>query len=239
MTGWRALPGVGGGPSGLGPYEGTPAHLWVPLWEWFEAAFGRGYYFRKEAALLLVARLELDLAAADPASQRHELLFYRSVGMESDRLLQAIHYQTYEYTTKAQVEEVIRPNDAASVELREAWQNAYGFNPDPSDCWDHCIKALEALLKPLILPNYSGATLGKVVGEVSANRTGHGLVLRDNGLNNLTNPHDTLVGLLRLVWSNPDRHQGAHHRVPTIDEARGVLATTVTVAQWTREGLIH
>jgi len=142
-------------------------------------------------------------------------------------------------TTTGQFQQAASANDAASAELHEAWKNAYSFNPDPSDCWDHCIKALEALLKPLIVPTNTSATLGNVVGEIRSHPSSHGLALQDNGLNNLTDPHDTLVGMLRLVWANPDRHQGTHHRTPTNDEARGVLAVTITLVQWIREGLVH
>ncbi len=48
------------------------------------------------------------------------------------------------------------PEDAASAELREAWTRAYGRERDPSDAWDHAIKAVEALLRPIVSPRTRG-----------------------------------------------------------------------------------
>lgn len=141
-------------------------------------------------------------------------------------------------TTKEQYVEVVSSGDAASIELIAAWGHAYSFKPDPSDCWDHCIKALEELLKPIVTPGNTAATLGGVLHVLTTQKSAHSFALRDNGLNHVTDPYDTLRELLRLVWPNPDRHGGPHSRVPTVDEARGVLATTITIAQWAREGLI-
>jgi hypothetical protein len=47
-----------------------------------------------------------------------------------------------------------------------------------------------------------------------------------------------LVVMLRLVYPNPDRHQGQQRRAPTIEEARAVVHLAVTIVQWGREGLI-
>ena len=92
------------------------------------------------------------------------------------------------------------PNDAPSEELREACSNACSFSSNPSNCWDHCIKAVEALLKPTVMPNMPEATLGHIVGELTANPGKHPFTSRDHGLNHLTDPHVP-----------PDRHHGSSH----------------------------
>lgn len=55
---------------------------------------------------------------------------------------------------------------AASDELAEAWQAAYGREPNPSDAWDHSIKAVEHIIKPVICPNNTKATLSNVTGDL-------------------------------------------------------------------------
>jgi hypothetical protein len=57
--------------------------------------------------------------------------------------------------------------DEATTELQEAWANAFGRNGDPSDAWDHAIKAVEDVLIPEMISNNSNATLGNVVGELA------------------------------------------------------------------------
>jgi len=56
--------------------------------------------------------------------------------------------------------------DPASEHLGLAWSHAYGRNPDPSDAWDHAIKAVEVALRPMVCPNNTKATLSHVIGEL-------------------------------------------------------------------------
>jgi hypothetical protein len=122
------------------------------------------------------------------------------------------------------------PADDASTELLEAWAKAYGMKPDASDAWDHSIKAVEALLIPLVVPNKAKANLGDALGQMKANheRYTFGPVAEAEGVEKL----------LRLLWPNPDRHAGAERRIPTIEEARGIVHLAVAVVQWLRDGLI-
>ncbi|MFI0449769.1 hypothetical protein [Actinomadura sp. 6N118] len=63
----------------------------------------------------------------------------------------------------------IAPADMASAEIAAAWAAVYGRNPDPSDGWDHAIKAVEELLIPIVVLNQQKANLGGVAGELKAN----------------------------------------------------------------------
>jgi hypothetical protein len=64
---------------------------------------------------------------------------------------------------------VVAVSDPSAEELRQAWGAAFGRDPDPSDAWDHAIKAVEALLIPIVVPNAQKANLGTVAGELKAN----------------------------------------------------------------------
>ena len=58
------------------------------------------------------------------------------------------------------VRERDRNSGVASAELTEAWIRAYGRDPDPSDAWDHAIKAVEAILIPIVVSKAGQAAVG-------------------------------------------------------------------------------
>lgn len=129
-------------------------------------------------------------------------------------------------------------NDGGSVadELREAWSATFGRAPNPSDAWDHAIKAVEEVLIPIVVPKVSKPNLGTVAGELKANaeRWDFGLpahVGRGNG--------ETLEGLIRHIWPNPDRHGGGvTRRVPTQDEAESAVHIAVLIVALCRGRLV-
>ncbi len=127
------------------------------------------------------------------------------------------------------------PGDQASAELVEAWAKAYGLAPDPSDAWDHAIKAVEAVLIPIVVPAKAKATLGDVLGALKANPKGWTFVLATSS-SSLSNV-ETVEGLLRMMWPNPDRHGGGTlTRAPSLTEAEAVVQIAVTVVTWGRGG---
>lgn len=127
------------------------------------------------------------------------------------------------------------PADKASEELKEAWASAYGRTPNPSDAWDHSIKAVEEVLIPVVVPKVQKATLGDVLGQLKANPTGWKFLL---GTSSTTlDSVQTLEAMLRMMWPNPDRHGGGKTaRTPTPDEAAAVVQLAVLVVQWCRNG---
>lgn len=128
--------------------------------------------------------------------------------------------------------------DEATNELREAWANAFGRNGDPSDAWDHAIKAVEDVLIGEVMPNNQTATLGQVLGELGGQRSASNWRMILPGKDQ---DHDVapLVAMLRLMWPNHDRHGGtAPKRTPSMEEARAVVTLAVTIVQWHREGWV-
>lgn len=128
--------------------------------------------------------------------------------------------------------------DAASGELQEAWSKAYGRNPDASDAWDHAIKAVESVLVPIVTPNNPKATLGNVLGDLKAvpTKLSFKLATSSQAITNI----DTIEGMLRLIWPNPDRHGGASGatRKPDLDEAQAALQIAITIVQFVRAGVL-
>jgi hypothetical protein len=69
-------------------------------------------------------------------------------------------------TATAAFEKAREPKDVASAELSEAWSKAYGRDLDASDAWDHAIKAVEAILRGIVSPNNTQATLGTLIRDL-------------------------------------------------------------------------
>lgn len=52
----------------------------------------------------------------------------------------------------------------AHAHLGDAWSKLMGRNPDPTGAYREAIRAVEAVAKPVVLPNDSLASLGKMIG---------------------------------------------------------------------------
>jgi hypothetical protein len=137
--------------------------------------------------------------------------------------------------TVATYAEASSPSDTASRELKEAWTSAYGRNPNASDAWDHSIKAVEAILIPIVVPAKGKATLSDVVGMLDNQGSRWKLSLHGHDDSQSVAP---LVSMLRLMWPNPDRHGGENSRTPSLVEAQAVVHLAVALVQWARAGMI-
>jgi hypothetical protein len=126
--------------------------------------------------------------------------------------------------------------DDINTEMKEAWGNAFGRNGDPSDAWDHAIKAMEALFIPLVIPNKAKPNLGGVIGELRNQGHVWKIVLPGKDQNHDVAP---LVGMLDGIWPNVDRHAGSGTtRPPTAEEARAVVTLAATIVQWHRDSWV-
>lgn len=121
-------------------------------------------------------------------------------------------------------------------ELSEAWSKVYGVRPDPSDGWDHAIKAVEAVLVPIVLPRATKATLASVITDL---RQGGDKKWRFEAPGpDLDNSVVPLIAVLQILWPNPDRHGGNTRRVPTQVEAETIVQLATTVVQWGTHGAL-
>ncbi|KAB1913280.1 hypothetical protein F8280_32900 [Micromonospora noduli] len=127
------------------------------------------------------------------------------------------------------------PEDLASSELRQAWSRAFGRDSDASDAWDHAIKAVEAILAPIVVPAQDKPQIGHVLGQLRSQGDRWRLVVPGPDQDHDVSP---LVTMLKTIWPNPDRHAAGNHRTPSLAEAQAVLHLAVTIVQWARSGAI-
>jgi hypothetical protein len=151
-----------------------------------------------------------------------------TVGDDHVSLVRVVNEQT-----QATFDAATSTQDEVSVELREAWANAFGLNGNASDAWDHAIKAVEDVLIPVVCPNKTKANLGGVMGDLDNQGHVWRFCLPGSDLSQDVAP---FVSMLRLLWPNPDRHGGGVKRAPSLQEARAVVTLAATIVQWHREG---
>ena len=129
----------------------------------------------------------------------------------------------------------ISPRDEAAENLAESWRKVYGINPDPSDSWDHSIKAVEALLWGRVVAKNPTATLGSIIKALSDKPSNWTFRLTPSGP---VGGVETLVNMLRLMWPNPDRHGSGTVRMPTQEEAEDVVRLAVLIVGWLRSNAL-
>lgn len=102
----------------------------------------------------------------------------------------------------------VSAENEASDALEQAWAYQYGRNgQDAGKVWDLCTQAVESVLKPLVSPNGSKATLGKMIQalEDALHKWEFALPTRERK-GALITGMDSFISALRIVGYNPSRH---------------------------------
>jgi hypothetical protein len=121
--------------------------------------------------------------------------------------------------------------DTAAAELSKSWSAAFGRHPNPSDAWDHAIKAVEAVLIPAVVPRQEKPQLGHVIGGLRSQPESWQFILPGpDGTHNV----QPLIAALNAIWPNPDRHANSNAQEPSAVEAECALHTAVLIVQWSR-----
>ena len=131
-------------------------------------------------------------------------------------------------TASAAFRKTTAPGDAASEELGDAWQKAYGRNPDPSDAWDHAIKAVEAILIPIVVPNQAKPTLGHVIGHLDTQGHLWKLLLPGPGEDFSVDP---LVAMLGLMSPGPSAEDRVLHEIKRRRHEREIKSAQTAAEQ--------
>lgn len=129
--------------------------------------------------------------------------------------------------------------------LREAWTALYGRQPNPDHAYGEAVKAVEAAARPVLAPNDSSATLGKMVGQLKAQPVGHSVALKGFGDSGPGRTGDvdaiTIARLMaQLLWTGQhDRHGDFNPSRPisvSKEEAEAAVHLAVLLVQWLSSG---
>ena len=124
---------------------------------------------------------------------------------------------------EGQFQEAISVDDMAGRYLTSAWDAARRRNsPSPKEAYDAVVKALEAILAPIVIPNETEPTLGKILGELGAKHNKEKWSTRFRGNETV----QALRGLLKEVWKSDSRHAG----MPPNSREQAQDAVTIAVA---------
>lgn len=145
-------------------------------------------------------------------------------------------------------EEATSEDSSTTEHLKDAWQSAYGRQPDATRAYSSAIKAVEAAINPLALPADQSATLGKVVGalvpeeRVKTPRIETRLTPRPRKRD--PQPTSETIGqLLALLWDSQKARHGRsgseRDEENTLDEARDAVRIAVLIVSLCRTGGIR
>ena len=127
----------------------------------------------------------------------------------------------------------IAPGDAASRHLQDAWRAAWSHHePSARDAYDGAVKALESVLKPIVSPTNNRTTLGTIVRDLRKKPAKWDT--RFGGEQTV----ETLVALLRELWSTQDRHGEEEYRTNTLEEAQDAVMIAIAVVGIVRRGFL-
>ena len=130
-------------------------------------------------------------------------------------------------------EGAISKDDATSAYLREAWNAAWRHGyPSSKEAYDAAVKALEAALAPIVIPNESQRTLGKIIGTLRAGDNRGNWDTRFRG----TETVQALTMMLDELWQTDSRHAGMPSN--SLEQAQDAVTIAVAVVALVRRGFL-
>jgi hypothetical protein len=142
-------------------------------------------------------------------------------------------------TAEAAVKDVIEGAGHASGLLKSAWRSTFSRDPNPDNAYRDAVLAVESVASALFTPKDEDPSLGKAIRHL-ADTVGKWSVA---GLDDKQQASgETLLGMLRTVWQNDERHVskgGAPPHGTTQEEAEAVMFLAVTIVQWFERGLVR
>lgn len=138
--------------------------------------------------------------------------------------------------TQHAYQEVTGPADHASALLASAWAKTLSRDADPSGAWMDATKAVEELLKPIVSPKDSMATISKMAKALRDGPSKWRCSLRGK------NDEASVLALaqaLDLVGYAPNRHGGTGSVEVDPLTSRTVVLQAITICDWLRSGVLR
>jgi hypothetical protein len=132
---------------------------------------------------------------------------------------------------------VMTSSGTAGATLAQAWERAFGINPDPIGAYALAVRAVEHAAIPLVVPKQKDPTLGHVVGQME--RDGD-WSLPFNLQDDRARTADVVVGMVRALFKGHDHHGGSPDSpgAVTQDEAEAAVTLAVPLVQWFASGMV-
>lgn len=124
----------------------------------------------------------------------------------------------------------------AAQRLRAAWKAAYGLDPQPSAAILDCIRAVEAVAIPVVIPNQDGAQYWHVLGHLTSQGEAWRLVIMGQHGNDSVEPVVSMME--RLGGAHLDRHEGREPPEPSVGAAQAAVMLAVTLVHWFNTGAV-
>ncbi|SRR6266568_6019698 len=140
--------------------------------------------------------------------------------------------------TQGVVEDLVAEGSRAGKLLGEAWRHVYGRHPNPGEGYHRAVNAIEIAAIPVVTPNDQKSTLGRVIGELRANkrRFSTAFLEAEKGI-------DAVIDLMEVVWkSHHDRHGTPDEMAPisvSQAEAEAAVHAALLLVHWFRTNVIH
>src|SRR6266508_2881695 len=131
---------------------------------------------------------------------------------------------------------VMADNARSGPHLQAAWVATYGLHPDPAKAYDEAVRAVEAAAIPVVLPNGTRETLGKVRAHLRDAAAKWQLAVEGQNAGDVA----PAVAMIGLLWEGHVRHEGAPNLRPQRqDEAEMAVHLAATLVQWFQSGAIR
>jgi hypothetical protein len=128
----------------------------------------------------------------------------------------------------------------AGAHLHEAWQSAFGREPNASHAYREAVRAVESAAQPVVSPTHATATLGTMIAAMR-DAPHKWRVALANG-EEAVHPVDVARQMAILLWKGQhDRHGTAAEDAPLsvdLDEAAAAVHLAVLLVQWFTSGAI-
>jgi hypothetical protein len=132
---------------------------------------------------------------------------------------------------------------AASDHLRRAIMDAYQLNANPTGAYAEAVRAVEAVVCPLVEPKRDGSrTLGTAIGALKQQATAASSKWQMGLPNEADAPAELtkLIGMMELLWQGQrSRHAGSNNtRAQTQAEAELAVTLAVAIVQMINVGIL-
>lgn len=132
---------------------------------------------------------------------------------------------------------VMASSGSAGVKLAQAWERAFGVDPDPTGAYALAVRAVEDAAIPVVVPKQAGASLGHVIGQLAKDGDWSLPLTRED---ESATTASIVLAQCRALWKgHHDRHGGSGGPGAVgQEEAEAAVSLAVPLVQWFASGMV-